>query len=170
MKKWFYTADDRIVFGLVLLSIVFLVFSAVFITLGLAEPAPKKPCQPGTKKCSSLVVPYHLDGSARPYVNITIDDKKFLALIDTGASKTLIDFKHTSVPGREEGLKDFHGEVIITDIAFMKVCLEGICDYEETNIVPNLVDVAILRGSFFDRFHTAKFDYWNKTITLEGWE
>lgn len=136
----------------------------------IATASRVKSCHLGTKGCAALIVHFQYDDFDRSYINITIDGKKFHALIDTGASYTLINSKFTGLIGAKKELQDFHGETIPVSSDAMNVCLESICSYENVDIVPYLAEPAILRGAFFDRFHTAKFDYQNRTITLEGWE
>lgn len=149
----------------------------IAISIYDAIPAKIKPvtpvvCVAGVKGCAtSLVVPFFYDDVDRPYIILTIDGKKLAALIDTGASVTLIDSRLTGVTSStHQRLRDFHGDIITTTLAFMKVCIRNVCDYEDVNIVPNLVDPAVLRGSFFNRFKTMTINYKDKTLTLEGWQ
>lgn len=129
-------------------------------------------CTPGIKGCSiPLIVPFFYDDVARPNIIVTIDGKRFQALLDTGASSTLIDARLTGVrAGTHQRIRDFHGDIITSDVGFMKVCIASLCDYEDVNIVPMLIDPVVLRGSFFNRFRTMTINYSNKTLKLEGWQ
>jgi hypothetical protein len=157
--------DSRIVFVLAFVALLILCEAAIVI----AQGRTKKPCTPGTRGCKALIIPYRADAGGRPIISLTVDDKKVNALLDTGAMETLLDSKLTGLQGKEEYVRDFHGSVVRADAANMKVCIENLCDYEDVNMVPNLVDGAVLRGAFLSRFSSAKYDYQTYTITLEGW-
>ena len=105
--------------------------------------------------------------NGRIFLLITIDGKEFNALLDTGSTASLIDAKSTGVsPDGESDVRDFHGGLMHIKTASLKVCFGGLCDSEDVELVPDLPDKAILRGSFLNRFHTALFDYRARTLAL----
>jgi hypothetical protein len=117
------------------------------------------------KNKEPLVVPFTMDGSGRPYVDVEIDGHKLNALFDTGSGATLI--RHTAVPnGKDGSVEDFHGGREKVQELNLKVCLGDECEYEEVDVTPTLSEKAILQGSFLLRFKTATWDFRAHTITL----
>lgn len=120
-----------------------------------------------TEECER--VGFHYESGGRPFLTVIIDGKEYNALFDTGAATTLIDAESTGVLGDgDQDISGFDGHTSHARTASMRVCLgmTDLCDNEEVDIVKNLVDKAILRGAFLNRYHTATFDYRAKTISV----
>lgn len=172
-KMLIYAAATVLALTLLLPAFKFLV-GLVYLIWGIMPPN----YQPGynvtpvvtelsykTEECER--VGFHFESGGRPFLTVMIDGKEYNALFDTGSSTTLIDAQSTGVPGDgNQDISGFDGHTSTARTALMQVCVRDLCDNEEVSIMKNLMDKAILRGAFLNRYHTATFDYRAKTISV----